>query len=69
MKIVLFAYSKKGKETAENLVSYFKQVDINLYAPGRVADERFKANIDNAGGEGTAAFVQKAIAVYCKRAD
>ena len=31
-----------------------------------VADERFKANIDQAGGEGTAAFVSKAIEIYCK---
>ena len=30
------------------------------------ADERFRKNIDAAGGEGTAAFVQKAIAVYCE---
>jgi hypothetical protein len=30
------------------------------------ADERFKANIDRAGGEGTAAFVSRAIAEYCK---
>ena len=31
-----------------------------------VADERFKANIDRAGGEGTAEFVAKAIEIYCK---
>lgn len=30
-----------------------------------VADERFKANIDNAGGEGTAEFAAEAIAFYC----
>ena len=29
-------------------------------------DERFRKNIDSAGGEGTAAFVQKAIEIYCK---
>ena len=29
-------------------------------------DERFRKNIDRAGGEGTAAFVQKAIEIYCK---
>jgi len=28
------------------------------------ADERFKKNIDNAGGPGTADFVQKAINIY-----
>ena len=31
------------------------------------ADERFLENIDKAGGEGTAAFVSKAIAVYCEK--
>jgi hypothetical protein len=31
-----------------------------------VADERFKKNIDKYG-EGTAEFVSKAIAIYCKR--
>lgn len=31
-----------------------------------VEDERFLANIDRAGGPGTATFVSKAIAVYCK---
>ena len=32
-----------------------------------VADERFRENIDKADGEGTAAFVSKAIAVYCEK--
>ena len=31
-----------------------------------VADERFKENIDRAGGEGTAEFVSRAIEIYCK---
>lgn len=31
-----------------------------------VEDERMKRNIDKAGSEGTAAFVNQAIAVYCK---
>ena len=31
-----------------------------------VADERFKANIDRAGGEGCAEFAAKAIKIYCK---
>lgn len=30
-----------------------------------VGDERFKANIDNAGGAGTAEFTNKAIEIYC----
>ncbi|MBO4869848.1 MAG: TipAS antibiotic-recognition domain-containing protein [Clostridia bacterium] len=32
-----------------------------------VADERFKANIDAAGGDGTAEFARDAIRVWCKR--
>ncbi|MGN1418168.1 MAG: MerR family transcriptional regulator [Acutalibacteraceae bacterium] len=31
------------------------------------ADERFKANIDQNGGEGTAEFAEKAIAIYCSK--
>lgn len=31
-----------------------------------MADERFRANIDAAGGEGTAQFVSEAIKAYCK---
>ena len=31
-----------------------------------VADERFKENIDRAGGEGCAEFVSRAIEIYCK---
>ena len=30
-----------------------------------VADDRFRANIDRAGGDGTAAFAAKAIEIYC----
>lgn len=32
------------------------------------ADERFSANIDAAGGSGTAEFVKTAIETYCKKA-
>ncbi|MBD5463846.1 MAG: MerR family transcriptional regulator [Lachnospiraceae bacterium] len=32
-----------------------------------VGDERFKKNIDKAGGDGTAEFVSQAISVYCSR--
>ena len=32
-----------------------------------VADERFKKNIDCAGGEGTAEFVTRAIEIYCSK--
>ena len=31
------------------------------------ADERFRENIDRAGGEGTAEFARRAIAAYCKK--
>ena len=31
------------------------------------ADERFRENIDRAGGEGTAEFARQAIAAYCKK--
>lgn len=39
-----------------------------LYSLGLMytQSERFRRNIDKAGGEGTAAFVQKAIEIYCK---
>lgn len=33
-----------------------------------IADERFRQNIDKAGGEGTAAFLSRAIAIYCDQA-
>ena len=32
-----------------------------------VSDERFKKNIDKAGGDGTAEFVKQAISVYCAK--
>ena len=32
-----------------------------------IADRRFKENIDKAGGEGAAAFVAKAIEIYCSK--
>lgn len=31
-----------------------------------IADDRFRRNIDAVGGEGTADFVSRAIAIYCK---
>ena len=34
-----------------------------------VCDERFKQNIDKAGGEGTAEFVKQAVFVYCSNKD
>lgn len=54
----------------QNYISrnYYNCTDPILSGLGQmyVADERFKANIDQAGGEGTAAFVSKAIEIYCK---
>lgn len=32
-----------------------------------ISDDRFQKNIDALGGEGTADFVSKAIALYCKK--
>lgn len=32
-----------------------------------VCDERFQKNIDRAGGDGTAAFVSRAVSVYCSK--
>ena len=50
--------------------NYYPCTDEILSGLGQmyVADERFRKNIDAAGGEGTAAFVQKAIAAHCKQA-
>ncbi len=49
--------------------NYYPCTDAIFMGLGQmyVADERFRANIDAAGGEGTAAFVQKAIAAHCKK--
>lgn len=48
---------------------YYTCTDEILAGLGQMytADERFRANIDAAGGEGTAAFVSEAIARYCGR--
>ena len=47
--------------------NYYTCTNEILYSLGQmyVNDERFKENIDNAGGEGTAKFIYDAIAVYC----
>lgn len=53
--------------------NYYQCTDEILRGLGEmyVGDERMKQNIDKAGGEGTAAFVSQAVAVYCdkKKAD
>ena len=50
-------------------VNYYTCTNEILYSLGQmyVNDERFKKNIDNAGGEGTAKFVYEAISVYCSK--
>ena len=62
------AAQAKVKELQDFIrANYYDCTDEILAGLGQMyaADERFKANIDAAGGEGTAAFVQSAIAAYC----
>lgn len=49
--------------------NYYNCSNEILYSLGQiyVNDERFKTNIDKAGGEGTAEFVSQAISVYCSK--
>lgn len=49
--------------------NYYICTNEILYSLGQmyVNDERFKKNIDNASGDGTAEFVSKAISVYCSK--
>ncbi|HFU3725980.1 TPA: TipAS antibiotic-recognition domain-containing protein [Streptococcus suis] len=49
----------------ENFYTCTKEILQNLGLM-YVEDERFTANIDRAGGPGTAAFVSQAIAIYCQ---
>ncbi len=60
------ALVKKLKDTING--NYYTCEDKMLAYLGQMysADPRFRESIDNAGGEGTAAFVSKAIAKYCK---
>ncbi len=48
---------------------YYQCTDEILHGLGEMyaGDERMKRNIDKAGGEGTAAFVSQAVALYCAR--
>lgn len=54
------------KYITDNFYNCDKDMLINL-GNMYVRDERFKKNIDCAGGEGTAEFVKKAIEIYCSR--
>ena len=49
--------------------NYYTCTDKILDELGKmyVDDERFKRNIDKAGGEGTAEFVKRAIEIHCAR--
>ncbi|HGO5514538.1 TPA: TipAS antibiotic-recognition domain-containing protein [Streptococcus suis subsp. hashimotonensis] len=49
----------------ENFYTCTKEILQNLGLM-YVEDERFLANLDRAGGPGTASFVSQAIAIYCK---
>ena len=63
------AQAKVGELQDFISANYYPCTDEILMGLGQmyVADARFTANIDAAGGEGTAAFVQKAIAAHCKK--
>ena len=64
------AAQAKVKELQDFIsANYYPCTDEILFGLGQmyVADARFTANIDAAGGEGTVAFVQQAIAAHCKR--
>ena len=61
---------EKIKELQQFITAnYYTCTNEILYSLGQmyVNDERFKNNIDNAGGEGTAKFVSEAILVYCSQ--
>ena len=50
-------------------INYYNCTNEILKGLGQmyINDERFKKNIDQAGGAGTAKFVNKAILVYCSK--
>lgn len=58
-------------ETLKNFITanYYTCTDEIFSGLGKmyVGDERFKENIDKAGGTGTAEFAAKAIEIYCSR--
>lgn len=67
--------SPSAKEVQEKIAALQKFITDNYYVctdeilnglgQMYVDDERFKKNIDKAGGDGTADFVRQAISVYC----
>ena len=71
--ITLGAESEQAQQLVKQLQDFITQNYYNctkeiLSCLGQmyVSDERFKNNIDNAGGAGTAQFAADAIAFYCK---
>lgn len=61
---------KKVKELQEFITGNYYNCTNEIFAglaEMYVADERFKENIDRAGGIGTAEFVSEAIAIYCMK--
>lgn len=60
---------QKKTEEIKNFITknYYTCTNEIFFGLGQmyVYDERFRENIDNAGGEGTAEFVKKAITIYC----
>ena len=69
--------SPSAREVQEKITSLQKFITDNYYICTNeilnglgqmyVDDERFKKNIDKAGGDGTAEFVSQAISVYCSQ--
>ena len=67
--------SSSAKEVQEKIAALQKFITDNYYVctdeilnglgQMYVDDERFKKNIDKAGGDGTAEFVREAISVFC----
>ena len=61
---------EKVKELQEFITGNYYNCTNEIFAglaDMYVADERFRENIDRAGGAGTAEFVSEAIAIYCMR--
>ena len=61
---------EKIKELQEFITdNYYNCTNEVLTGLGQmyISDERFRENIDKAGGKGTAEFVHKAILVYCSK--
>lgn len=70
-------YSVDSLEVQGNVKNLLNFITANFYTCSKdmllnlanmyMSDERFKANVDKAGGEGTTEFVVEAIKAYCNR--